>query len=214
MGISGSNLVFSWAWSSPELGTVEDGQLNQVVGLISGLSGLNMSSGMDKWMWIFDSAGMFDVASIKKILSAVNRVRPDRVFEWNNWVPKKVGIVAWRAEMERLPTRCALAARSIPVQNRTCVMCGNYDETSEHVFVSCQFAQLIWQNVALWCSIPPIIAFELKDLLSLHEVCSVSAKKRKALHAVILVVHFEVFGSRGMNLCFSKKNTKHDQHSG
>ncbi|XP_022020167.1 uncharacterized protein LOC110920252 [Helianthus annuus] len=132
----------------------------------------------------------------KKILSDVNRVRPDKVFEWNNWVPKKVGMVAWRAEMERLPTRCALAARNISVQNRTCVMCGNDDETSEHIFVSCQFAQLIWQNVATWCTIPPIIAFEIKDLLTLHEICSGSAKKIKALYAVILVTLWNIWKSR------------------
>ncbi|KAJ0490856.1 putative RNA-directed DNA polymerase [Helianthus annuus] len=135
-------------------------------------------------------------ASIKKTLSSVNRVRPGKAFEWNNWVPKKVGIVAWRAEMERLPTRCALAARSIPVNDRTCIMCGSYDESSEHLLVSCQFAQMVWQNIALWCSIPPIIAFDLKDMLTLHEVCTVSGKKKKVLHAVILVAIWSIWKSR------------------
>ncbi|XP_022030513.1 uncharacterized protein LOC110931426 [Helianthus annuus] len=135
----------------------------------------------DKWLWKFDGSGSFNVASIKRILGAANRVRPARVFKWNNWVPEKVGIVAWRAEMERLPTKSALFARNIPVQNQMCAMCGNYFETSEHIFVSCHFAQLIWQNVVNWCSIPPIIAFDIKDLLTLHEISSGSSRKKKVL---------------------------------
>ncbi|XP_021995963.1 uncharacterized protein LOC110893153 [Helianthus annuus] len=196
LATNGPNLIFSWAWLTPELGVIEADQLNQVVGLICGSSGLNMSSGMDRWQWTLDGGGSFSVASIKKTLSSVNRVRPGKAFEWNNWVPKKVGIVAWRAEMERLPTRCALAARSIPVNDRTCIMCGSYDESSEHLLVSCQFAQMVWQNIALWCSIPPIIAFDLKDMLTLHEVCTVFGKKRKVLHAVILVAIWSIWKSR------------------
>ncbi|XP_022007604.1 uncharacterized protein LOC110906841 [Helianthus annuus] len=98
--------------------------------------------------------------------------------------------------MERLLTRCALAVRNVPVQDRTCVLCGNYDETSEHIFVACQFAQLIWQNVASWCRIPPIIAFEVKDIITLHEVCSGSAKMKKALHAVTLVTIWSIWKTR------------------
>ncbi|KAJ0623417.1 putative reverse transcriptase zinc-binding domain-containing protein [Helianthus annuus] len=193
---NGSRLEFKWAWRSSALGNNESSQLQQLLGLINGLNGPRISSGADKWLWKFDGSGMFNVASIKKILGTANRVRPARVFEWNNWVPKKVGIVAWRAEMERLPTKCALLARNIPVQNQTCVMCGNYDETSEHIFVSCHFAQLIWQNVAIWCLIPLIIAFDIKDLLTLHEISSGSTRKKKVLYAIILVTLWSIWKSR------------------
>ncbi|XP_021980093.1 uncharacterized protein LOC110876227 [Helianthus annuus] len=155
-----------------------------------------MSNGVDKWRWNLDGSDSFKVASIKRMLSEFNRVRPEKVFEWCNWVPKKIGLVAWRAEMERLPTRCALVDRNIPVQDRTCIMCGDYDETSEHIFVSCQVAQVIWQNAAIWCSIPPVIAFDLKDILSLHEFCSSLAMKKKAVYAVILVTIWSIWKSR------------------
>ncbi|XP_022031670.1 uncharacterized protein LOC110932658 [Helianthus annuus] len=114
-------------------------------------------------------------------------MRPSRVFEWNNWVPKKVAIVAWRSEMERLPTKCALSIRNIPVQNQRCMLCSEYDETSEHLFVSCHFAQTIWQNIAGWCRMPPIIAFDVKDLLELHGFSTGSKKKKKAINAIVLV---------------------------
>ncbi|XP_035836925.1 uncharacterized protein LOC110893297 isoform X1 [Helianthus annuus] len=175
-------LVFNWAWMRPVLDVIENNQFQQLLGIIGGLG---LSMGRDKWVWKYEDNGMFSVASIKKTLGSVNRHRPDRVFEWNNWVPKKVGIVAWRADMNRLLTRGALSDRNVPVQNLMCVLCGDYVETSEHVFVSCQFAQSVWQNLACWCTIPPIIAFGINDLLSLHEI-EISAgmsTKRKALHA-------------------------------
>ncbi|KAJ0780983.1 putative RNA-directed DNA polymerase [Helianthus annuus] len=196
MTCSGSNWAFNWAWSVPALGVTEQSQLNQLIQLITGLVGLNMSDGVDKWRWDIDGSDSFKVASIKTKLSGFNRVRPEKVFEWCNWVPKKVGMVAWRAEKERLPTRCALADRNIPMQDRRCIMCGDYDETSEHIFVSCQVAQVIWQNVARWCSIPPVIAFGLKDILSIHEYSSSSATKKKALYAVVLITIWSIWKSR------------------
>ncbi|KAJ0880137.1 putative RNA-directed DNA polymerase [Helianthus annuus] len=190
----GSGPVFSWAWSRPVLDAPCNEQLTQLIDLVSGL---HMGLGRDVWKWNFAADGSFNVAGIKEKLSMANRIRPTRVFKWNNWVPKKVAIVAWRAEMDRLPTKCALAMRNITVQNNLCALCGDYAETSEHIFVTCQFAQVIWQNIAEWCNIPPIIAFDLYDLLSLHEACSgASTKKKKVLHAVILVAMWSLWKIR------------------
>ncbi|XP_022018936.1 uncharacterized protein LOC110918968 [Helianthus annuus] len=133
---------------------------------------------------------------LKKILSSHNRVQPIRVFDWNNWVPKKVAIVAWRAEMERLPTKCALSNRNINVQNRFCSLCGDFDETSEHLLVACHFAQVIWKNIAYWCKIPLIIAFDIKDLLVLHGFSPGSRKRKKTLYAIILVAIWSIWKMR------------------
>ncbi|XP_021975560.1 uncharacterized protein LOC110870691 [Helianthus annuus] len=163
-----------------------------------------MSAGSDKWQWKIDGSGGFSVASIKKVLSSANRTRPARVFEWINWVPKKVSIVAWRAEMERMPTKVALSNRNIPVNNRLCVMCGNYEETCEHLFNSCHYAQSIWLYIASWCNIPPIVAFDIKDLLTVHMVSAGPRKKIKALYAIILVTFWSIWKSRN-ELVFKQK---------
>ncbi|XP_022020165.1 uncharacterized protein LOC110920250 [Helianthus annuus] len=172
-----SGPMYSWDWERPILDDSVNLQLQQMKILIDS----------DKWFWKYDVNGCFTVAGIKKILSSVNRDSPVRAFEWNNWVPKKVAIVAWRAEMERLPTKCALVARNVPVQDQECVFCGEVAETCEHLFVACHFAQSIWLSIAEWCNVQPIIAFGINDLLSIHEVSSGSSKKRKAVHAVVLV---------------------------
>ncbi|XP_022004390.1 uncharacterized protein LOC110901948 [Helianthus annuus] len=151
------------------------------------IESLAVNVGSNKWHWKYDVNGNFTVAGIKKILSSVNHDSPVRAFEWNNWVPKKVAIVAWRAEMEQLPTKSAFMARNVPVQGQDCVFCGEYAETSEHIFVGCQFAQSVWLNITVWCNIQPIIASGINDIFSLHEVSSGSSKKRKAIHAAVLV---------------------------
>ncbi|MFS7930782.1 putative RNA-directed DNA polymerase [Helianthus anomalus] len=193
MSMGEAGPVFSWAWVQPDL----DGNCqNQLLQLESLVNGPNMGLGRDLWKWQNAQDGGFSVAGIKKILGSANRVAPAKLFKWNSWVPKKVSIVAWRAAMERLPTKCALAIRNISVQNNLCALCGDYAETSEHLFVACQFAQIVWQNIADWCNIPPIYAFELNDVLSIHETCSGNSTKKKGIHAVVLVSIWSIWKLR------------------
>ncbi|KAJ0471319.1 putative RNA-directed DNA polymerase [Helianthus annuus] len=190
--VEGSGPVPNWAWTNTTLSQVAAAQLSQLLVI---LNSITLSTVPDGWRWKLESNGSFSVASIKRVLSSAGRIRPDHVFEWNSWVPKKAGIVAWRANMERLPTRCALARRSVPVQNRMCVLCGDYEETCDHLFVSCHFSQMVWQNIAIWCRLQPVIAFGINDLLSLHTSIS-GPKRRKVIHAVVLVAFWCLWKTR------------------
>ncbi|KAM0043338.1 putative reverse transcriptase zinc-binding domain-containing protein [Helianthus debilis subsp. tardiflorus] len=105
-------------------------------------------------------------------------------------------MVAWRAEKDRLPTREALIRRQIDIADATCVLCGEYAESSERLFVACHFTQIVWQNVATWCKIPPIVAFERKDLLDLHDFSPGSRKRKKTLQAIIQIVIWCIWKTR------------------
>ncbi|KAM0028414.1 putative RNA-directed DNA polymerase [Helianthus debilis subsp. tardiflorus] len=142
----------------------------------------------DVWDWCHDTSGTFSVASIKQISASASRSLPEYLFVWNRFVPKKVGIVVWRALSERLPTRVALAARNIYIADSQCLFCGEYEETSEHIFVSCQFSQSIWLIVTQWCRIPPIIAFSLKDIIDCYSCVNGSKEKKKIINAIVQVV--------------------------
>ncbi|XP_022040631.1 uncharacterized protein LOC110943184 [Helianthus annuus] len=133
---------------------------------------------------------------MKQILASAERVVPEYQFVWNNYVPKKVGIVPWRALMERLPTRIALAARNVDIGDIRCVLCGDYDESSEHLFVSCQFAQSVWLVMAQWCKSPPVIAFSLRDVLDAHKFVPGSKKKKKVFGAISQVVIWSLWKMR------------------
>ncbi|KAJ0954972.1 hypothetical protein HanRHA438_Chr00c03g0844201 [Helianthus annuus] len=65
-------------------------------------------------------------------------------------------------------------------------MCGEVNESSEHLFVSCGLGQALWQAISSWCKVTPIYAFGLKDILELHTVMGSSPRFKKAVHAVCL----------------------------
>ncbi|XP_021990003.1 uncharacterized protein LOC110886493 [Helianthus annuus] len=153
-------------------------------------------AGQDRWVWSLCPSGEFNVASIKNIAATFGRTAPVYPFFWNNFVPKKVGIVSWRAVMERLPTRNALAARNIDIGDPSCPFCGEYAETCDHIFVSCHFAQVIWLVIAQWCNIQPVIAFSLKDLLDAHVVMAGSKKRKKVFSAIFQVVIWSIWKMR------------------
>ncbi|XP_022031832.1 uncharacterized protein LOC110932888 [Helianthus annuus] len=161
-----------------------------------------VSSGRDSWVWKLDDLRQFNVASIKKVLVELTCDPPDYVVLWNSWIPKKVGLVAWRAQKERLPTRLALSRRGVPVQNLVCAVCGESPETSEHHFVTCELAQTVWQLVYQWCKAPYFLAFSFKDILEDHKRFHGSVKKKKAFHAVCLVTIWCLWSSRN-ELIFS-----------
>uniref|UniRef100_A0A251TWR6 Putative reverse transcriptase zinc-binding domain-containing protein n=1 Tax=Helianthus annuus TaxID=4232 RepID=A0A251TWR6_HELAN len=104
--------------------------MHQLLQLVNDFVG---SDRKDEWRWVLDGSGKFTVRSIKEHLVLHRYSIPEYVHRWNNWVPKKVGILTWRANLDRLPTRCALARRNINVPNVLCPMCGEAQETTEHI---------------------------------------------------------------------------------
>ncbi|MFS7922580.1 putative reverse transcriptase zinc-binding domain-containing protein [Helianthus anomalus] len=175
-GDNGNN--WNWVWSRQVLEIEEVQELQQLSSLIEGFSA---TVGRDRWKWHLDSSEHFTVASIKKSIQDHIGPNQEYVVEWNNWLPKKIGIVAWRAVKERLPTRDALAKRGIAVQSTECILCREHPETSEHLLVSCEYAQVVWQILFQWCKSQPIFAFSIKDILDSHHQFGGSKKKKKGL---------------------------------
>ncbi|KAJ0507913.1 putative RNA-directed DNA polymerase [Helianthus annuus] len=188
-----NGVSFSWDWKSPFM---SDDVADEFQNLTELLSHFSVRDGTDDWIWKLQPYVGFSVASIKNVAAIFNRTIPDYLFMWNNSVPKKVGVVSWRAIMERLPTRAALAARNIVVGDTGCPFCNEYAETSDHLFVSCQFTQVVWLVIAQWCKLPPFIAFSLKDVLDLHVTVNGSKRRKKMIYAIIQVVIWSIWRLR------------------
>ncbi|KAJ0876108.1 putative RNA-directed DNA polymerase [Helianthus annuus] len=190
-GENGNNR--NWEWKRQVLENDESQELQQLSSLLDGLSA---TTGRDRWVWHLDPSRSFSVASIKKVIQHHENNNQEYVIEWNNWLPKKVGVVSWRAVKERLPTRVALANRGIAVQSPACIICREYPETSEHLLVSCEYAQVIWQIVFQWCKSHSIFAFSLKDILDAHIQFAGSKKKKKVFHAICQVTIWSLWNMR------------------
>ncbi|MFS7936065.1 hypothetical protein Hanom_Chr05g00411031 [Helianthus anomalus] len=61
-------------------------------------------------------------------------------------------------------------------------------KTAEHLFLTCGFAQTVWHLVSQWCKLPPIYAFQVRDLLDLHLYIDGSAKSKKVIQAICHMV--------------------------
>lgn len=132
--------------------------------------------------------GEFDTKHIKWTIDKKHAtVEEEAVFKWNNWVPKKVNIMNWRASCDRLPTLKALDKRGITVQTNTCILCQEALETTEHIFTSCPAVINVWNGIASWCEIVPIYAFSMKDILELHIHKPGSQTWKKLINAIALV---------------------------
>ncbi|XP_024177848.1 uncharacterized protein LOC112183741 [Rosa chinensis] len=67
---------------------------------------------------------------------------------WHSFIPPRLSLLAWRLSYDKLPTDVQLQKRGIPTVS-VCQLCTfGYIEDSTHLFVTCSFAQHVWQWLA------------------------------------------------------------------
>jgi hypothetical protein len=71
-------------------------------------------------------------------------VRPNWKTIWQNQVPGKVRVLAWKVCRNAISTRVNVARRGIDT-NRMCPICGLGEEDPFHVFLRCPHAQQLWR---------------------------------------------------------------------
>ncbi|XP_076916423.1 uncharacterized protein LOC143576135 [Bidens hawaiensis] len=130
-------LCGKWGWARSPYGSVE---INELRELLAACQQVCLYEGEDKLVWDLDDSGTFSVRSLKQKFAMNLNVGENYIIKWNNFVPKKVGILDWNVEMERIPVLLALARRGVVVGSMVCPICDEDIELAEHLYVSCQFA--------------------------------------------------------------------------
>jgi hypothetical protein len=71
---------------------------------------------------------------------------------WKSLAPSKVVAFSWALLLDRIPTRVNLAFQHILNQEvpLTCVLCGQTEESSIHLFLHCKVVSKIWRGVLNW----------------------------------------------------------------
>ncbi|XP_076906324.1 uncharacterized protein LOC143562392 [Bidens hawaiensis] len=155
-----------------------------------------LEEGLDQSVWGSEGGCDFSVRSMKDGLDEIKPTAENYVMEWNNWAPKNIGIHAWRVEMGRIPVLLELVKRGISVTTAVCPVCEDDLESAEHLVVSCNFAQSLWSVISLWCKVPYIYAFSVKDLLELHRFTRFPKRKAKAFNVVCLMTIWCIWSAR------------------
>ncbi|XP_076894415.1 uncharacterized protein LOC143546688 [Bidens hawaiensis] len=98
--------------------------------------------------------------------------------------------------MERVTSLVSLARRNVAVDSVVCLICGMEEETAEHLFNSCRFAQEIWGKVTNWCRVPDFFAFSIRDLLEAYKYALLPKDKAKVFHAICLTTLWCIWRAR------------------
>jgi len=72
---------------------------------------------------------------------------------WKATAFPNVLITAWRALIDRIPTREALVRRGVQMESIVCVLCQIKEKSSQHLFVECMYAQRVWSLCQKWLGI-------------------------------------------------------------
>ncbi|CAN1143366.1 Putative ribonuclease H protein At1g65750 [Linum perenne] len=115
---------------------------------------LTLPLGRDRRIWHFNRKGEYTVRScyriiMEKLVPRTHLHTPGPWVDlWNVATPPRLRCFAWRLARDVLPTRMALQTRHIAVPSE-CGICEADLENSWHLFLSCPFAQLCWNEAGL-----------------------------------------------------------------
>ncbi|GKD88946.1 RNA-directed DNA polymerase, eukaryota, reverse transcriptase zinc-binding domain protein, partial [Tanacetum coccineum] len=152
-------------WRIPPRGRSMD-DLSDMLNLISNLE--LSSSGLDKWVWVCDTSGMFKTNTLSKSIqdALFNDAAISNPHKWNSWIPRKVNIYVWRVAYDRLPTRTILFHRDISLPSTTCPISDIVEEDIDHCIIRCPRSTCIWRKIWGWWNIDlPLVfpAFSIRD---------------------------------------------------
>ncbi|XP_022003039.1 uncharacterized protein LOC110900460 [Helianthus annuus] len=173
------------------------------------MESVKLSVSKDRWEWRGGRDKVFSVGSVKNFLRSNVDYSNNYVFKWSKWVPKKVSILVWRAQMGRIATLDALIKRNCFNGENRCVMCGDGSETADHLFCSCEVASEVWYRISRWVHIGPIYAFSLNDLLEVHEFSGLGPKAKDILKGIIMISWWCIWRARNERR-FSDKHKSAD----
>ncbi|XP_022029024.1 uncharacterized protein LOC110930104 [Helianthus annuus] len=112
---------------------------------------------------------------------------------------------AWREEQDRLATLKGLKKINMLHGPATCRLCGETDEDANHLFASCYTTAIVWQKVSAWCNIPPIYAYDFRDLLKFHKSSNKSEHKKKLVQTIVLTTCWEIWKARNDTIFAGKR---------
>ncbi|CAN1315223.1 LINE-1 retrotransposable element ORF2 protein [Linum perenne] len=127
-----------------------------------------LSEGPASICWSLRPDGCFSVSSLRQSLVANKFIGvtdfPSEVI-WHPAAPPKIACFCWRVFFNKVPTIDNLQRKGLPHVNR-CVLCYSNLETVEHLFLSCEFASLLWSLLSSKLSIHGPFSSSMKGFIS------------------------------------------------
>ncbi|XP_076902898.1 uncharacterized protein LOC143557791 [Bidens hawaiensis] len=190
-----NELSWNWRWQRQPTSLQQQYELSRCLDLISKFS---FFVSPDEWLWsgLDGVLSRFMVKSLRWEIDNFDHQVLDFSFRLN-WVPIKVNCFIWKLLMDRIPTKITLSYRGISMGDCMCALCGVTVETSQHLFVKCKVARLVWSNVHDWVKIPKLnYSDSVKELLVYPTQHTSNKEERLAIQSISAVTCWMIWISR------------------
>ncbi|PWA76903.1 nucleic acid-binding, OB-fold protein [Artemisia annua] len=101
-----------------------------------------------------------------------------------------------RANTDRIPTMSALRRRNIVVGEGGCYLCGEEDESTDHIFTACRIANGVWAGVASWCRLSLLLFFLIWDVQVYIDHMRSSKTKKGIVYGVLILTVWCIWKAR------------------
>ncbi|KAM0062123.1 putative reverse transcriptase zinc-binding domain-containing protein [Helianthus debilis subsp. tardiflorus] len=188
--INGARL-WDWTWLRAPNSNLENGEMED-------LNKFLQSKMCLKW-GIYRAGktkkdGGFSIRGVRKQLADrfdLNNIPDD--FIWNRWATLKCNMFVCHAVDGKIPTAVSLRRRGINT-SMVCRMCDQDEETTDHVSVTCRFADTIWRNVFIWIQAAIVGSIgTVKQLMYQVNHLPWSRNKKKMAHALCLLTLWSIW---------------------
>jgi len=198
----GWNWRLSWrrsrfAWES----VMEEDLLNLIIGKSL------CKDRKDALIWNEEQDGVFSVKFAYLVLCSQANNDLQDIFSslWKATTVPKALYTAWRILIGRLPTFDNLIRRGLAISSPLCVLCKETQETTQHLFLECAYAQRVWLLCFRWLGITYV---QHKDILihfeSFH-LPHLNAKQNQVWKGVWVTIVRSIWEQR--NLVVFKQGT-------
>ena len=130
---------------------VRDGyERQQWLDFLSTLESITLSSAADRWVCDLNGDGEFRVKDIRSSLDDLFLPSMSDATRWVKYILVKVNVFAWRARLDRLPTRGNLVSRVVFLDSYLCTIFSLALEDVQNVLFLCDMAKLIFNRICRW----------------------------------------------------------------
>jgi hypothetical protein len=120
----------------------------------------------DSIIWNLTPSGEYSATSVYNAQFFVATQTNMNKLVWKVWAPPKIKFFAWLAIRNRLWTSDRLERRGWD-NFGICPLCKQYNETTTHLFLHCQYTKRLWEMIRDWLDLTSIWTNEWMNDLSL-----------------------------------------------
>lgn len=171
-------------------------ELEELFFLVNVVEHVALSERKDEWKWLGEKSGKFSVRSIRSLFYSGADFSNIYVYKWCKWIPAKCNIFMWQAEMSRIPSADSLIRRKMVGIDGLCSLCGEDQESVDHIFTSCRVAMVVWNHICNWTRVQRFFAFSFRDLIEVHDHVGLKGKAKWVFQGIVIISCWVIWRAR------------------